>query len=129
DLAAGRRIVTVPELSAPATTFVLPLAASLDGPSPDTFLIEATLVNPTNVPAEARVTFWPKGLVRTVMIDARTTKTYYDLVYQLFGIMNSGWMRIESSQPLRAAFYFANRGRGDATLMPNAITEATRIAR
>ena len=128
DLAAGRRIVTSPELSAPTTTFVLPLAASLDGPSPHTFLIEATLENPNPVPAEVRVSFWPKGLTRTVVIPGQSTKTYYDFVYQLFGIMNSGWMRVESSQPLRAAFYFANRGRGEATLLPNAIREATAIA-
>lgn len=128
DLAAGRRIVTEPELSAPMTTFILPLAASLDGPSPHTFLVEATLANPNAVPAEVHVAFWPKGLTRTIVIPARTTKTYYDFVYQLFGIMNSGWMRVDSSQPLRGAFYFANRGRGEATLMPNAIGDATNIA-
>jgi len=128
DLAAGHRIVAAPELSAPATTFVLPLAASLDGPSPDTFLVEATLVNPNAAPAEVRVTFWPKGLTRTIIIPPRHTTTYYDLLYQLFGIMNSGWMRVESSQPLCAAFYFANRGRRDATRLPNAAADATRIA-
>lgn len=128
DLAAGRRVAAEPELSAPMTTFVLPLAASLDGPPPGTFVIEATLANPNPVPAEARVTFWPKGLTRTIVVPERTTTTYYDFVYQLFGIMNSGWMRVESSQPLRAAFYFANRGRGDATLLPNALKDATRIA-
>ncbi|HEX3579006.1 MAG TPA: hypothetical protein VHY33_10625 [Thermoanaerobaculia bacterium] len=128
DLAAGHRIITAPALSAPATTFILPLAASLDGPSPDTFVIEATLVNPNAAPAAVRVTFWPKGLTRTIVVPAHNTTAYYDFVYQLFGIMNSGWMRVESSQPLRAAFYFANRGRGDATLLPNAATEATRIA-
>jgi hypothetical protein len=128
DLAAGHRIVSTPELSDPTTTFVLPLAASLDGPSPDTFLVEATLVNPNAAAAEVRLTFWPKGLMRTVIIPPRNTKMYYDLIYQLFGIMNGGWMRVESSQPLRAAFYFANRGRRDATRLPNAITDATRIA-
>jgi len=128
DLGAGRRIVTAPEFSAPTTSFVLPLAASLDGPSPDTFLIEATLVNPNAVQGEVRATFWPKGLVRTFTIPAHGTAAYYDFVYQLFGIMNSGWMRVESSQPLRAAFYFANRGRGGATLLPNAIRAATAIA-
>jgi hypothetical protein len=128
DLAAGRRIVTAPELSAPATAFVLPLAASLDGQSPDTFVIEATLVNESDSPAAVHVTFWPKGLERTVIISPHTTKTYYDVVYQLFGILNSGWMRVESSQPLRAAFYFANRGRGDATLLPNSLTAVTAIA-
>jgi hypothetical protein len=127
DLGAGRRIVAAPELSAPATRFVLPLAASLDGPSPDTFVTEATLANPGDAPAEVRVTFWPKGLVRTVIIAPRNTKTYYDFVYQLFGILNSGWMQVDASQPLRGAFYFANRGRGDATLLPNAVNTATAI--
>jgi len=128
ELRSGTRVVSAPELSEPSTTFVLPLAASLDGPPPGTFVIEATLANPNPVPAEVRVTFWPKGLRRTIVIPPRTTTTYYDFVYQLFAIMNSGWMRVESSQPLRAAFYFANRGRGDATLMPNAAADATRIA-
>jgi hypothetical protein len=73
------------------------------------------------------VTFWPKGLVRTITIPPHATAAYYDFVFQLFGILNSGWMRVESSQPLRAAFYFVNRGRGDATLLPNA-TEGTGIA-
>jgi hypothetical protein len=127
DLRAGHRVVTMPQLSDPTTTFILPLASSVDGPSPDTFLIEATLANPNATPAEVRVTFWPKGLVRMITIPAHATAAYYDFVYQLFGIMSIGWMRVESSQPLRGAFYFANRGRGDATLLPNA-SEATAIA-
>ncbi|MBV8546029.1 MAG: hypothetical protein JO093_11440 [Acidobacteria bacterium] len=120
DLRAGRRVVTVPQLSGPIPAFILPIAASVDGPSPDTFLIEATLANPNAAPAEVRVTFWPKGVVRTIAIPAHSTAGYYDFVYQLFGIMSSGWIDVESSQPLRGAFYFVNRGRGDATLLPNA---------
>ncbi|MGA8807187.1 MAG: hypothetical protein WB973_04865 [Thermoanaerobaculia bacterium] len=127
DLRAGHRVAAVPQLSDPATTFILPIAASVDGPSPDTFLIEATLVNPSAAPAAIRVTFWPKGLVRTITIPARGTAAYYDFVYQLFGTMSSGWMRVESPQPVRGAFYFANRGRGDATLLPNANHPATHL--
>jgi hypothetical protein len=127
DLRAGHRVVMTPQLSEPRTSFLLPIAASQDGPSPDTFLIEATIVNPNAAPADVRVTFWPKGLVRTTTIPAHTTAAYYDFVYQLFGIMSSGWIHVESSQPVRGAFYFANRGRGDATLLPNA-SESTAIA-
>jgi hypothetical protein len=127
DLRAGRRVVTTPQLSAAMTSFAIPVAASLDGPSPDTFLIEATLANSGDAPAEVRVMFWPKGLVRTISIPPRTTAAYYDFVYQLFGLMNIGWIRIDSTQPLRGAFYFVNRGRADATLLPSAITEGTRI--
>jgi hypothetical protein len=127
DLRAGRRVVATPQLGEPSTTFILPMAASLDGPAPETFVIEATIANPNPAPAEVRATFWPKGLVRTMTIAPGATAAYYDLVYQLFGALDRGWMRIESSQPLRAAFYFANRGHGDATLLPNVTGAATGI--
>ena len=127
DLRAGHRVVTSPRLSEPASTFVVPLAASLDGPAPETFVIEATLVNPNPTAAEVRVTFWPKGMVRTVTIAPGATIAYYDFLYQLFGVRDRGWMRIGSSQPLQSAFYFANRGRGDAADLPNAIKPATAI--
>jgi hypothetical protein len=128
DLRAGHRVVAAPKLSEPARTFVLPLVGSLDGAAPETFVTEATMVNPNPAPAEVRVTFWPKGIVRTVTLAPGASAAYYDLVYQLFGVMDRGWMRVDSSQPLRAAFYFANRGHGDATLLPNATIAATGIA-
>lgn len=127
DLRAGRRVVATPQLSDPLTDFILPIAASLDGPAPETFVIEATMTNQNPRPAEVRVTFWPKGTFRTLTIAPGATASYYDFVHQLFGIMDSGWMRVSSSAPLRAAFYFANRGRGDATLLPNATRGATLI--
>lgn len=128
DLRAGTRVVSAPKLSEPLTTFILPIAGSLDGPAPETFVIEATLVNSGPSPAEVRMTFWPKGTVRTITIAPGVTASYYDFVYQLFGVLDRGWMQIDTAQPLRAAFYFANRGRGDATLLPNAGSAATNIA-
>jgi hypothetical protein len=139
ELRAGHRVVTSPQLSEAATSFVLPIAASLDGAAPETFVIEATLVD-QNGPAphitsmerlprtnEVRITFWPKGESRTVRIEAGDTVAYYDLVYQLFGVMESGWIQVESRLPMRAAFYFVNRGRADATRLPNVRQFATRI--
>ena len=128
DLRAGRRVVTAPQLSEAATVFILPIAASLDGPAPETFVIEATIMNPNPGPAAVRLTFWQKGAARTLTIPPGATATYYDFVYQLFGVMESGWMRVDSTQPLRAAFYFVNRGHADATRLPNVQKPATRIA-
>ena len=140
DLRAGHRVVTAPELSEPATSFVLPIAASLDGAAPETFVIEATLAD-QNGPAfsnalmdrlprtnEVRITFWPKGESRTLRLEAGDTVSFYDLVYQLLGVMESGWIQVESRLPLRAAFYFVNRGRADATRLPNVQRFATRVA-
>ncbi len=128
DLRGGRRVVQAPVLSEPASAFILPIAASLDGPSPDTYVIEATLANPNPAKAELRVTFGPKSTVRTVTIAPGATAEYYDLVYELFGVMERGWIRVDSSQPLRSAFYFVNRGHDDATLLPNVTAPATAIA-
>jgi hypothetical protein len=128
DLRAGHRVVAMPQLSEPLTTFILPIAASLDGPAPETFVIEATIANPNPTAAEVRLTFWPKGMVRTMTIAPGATIAYYDFVHQLFGVLARGWMRVDASQPLLAAFYFANRGHGDATLLPNVTGAATGIA-
>jgi hypothetical protein len=127
DLRAGQRVVATPELSEPSTAFVIPIAASLDGPSPETFVTEATLVNTSRQPAFVRATFYPKGTVRTMTIAPGATAAYYDFVHQLFNVMDLGWMRVDSTAPLRAAFYFANRGRGDATLLPDASQGATLV--
>jgi hypothetical protein len=127
DLRAGHRVVGAPTLSEPRRTFILPIAASLDGPAPETFVIEATIANPNPAPAELRATFWPKGLVRTITIAPGETAKYYDFVHQLFGVLDRGWMRVDSPLPLRAAFYFANRGHGDATLLPTITGPATGI--
>jgi hypothetical protein len=128
DLRAGRRVVLAPELSEPLTGFILPIAASLDGPAPETFVIEATLVNTSPQQAFVRAVFYPKGTVRKMTIAPGATISYYDLVHQLFDVMDMGWMRIDSTAPLRAAFYFANRGRGDATRLTNATEGGTRIS-
>lgn len=128
DLRAGRPVVAAPQLGEPLTTFILPIVASLDGPAPETFVIEATITNPNPVPVQVRLTFWPKGMVRTTTIAPGATVAYYDLVHQLFGVLDRGWMRVDASRPLRAAFYFANRGHGDATLLPNVTSAPADIA-
>jgi hypothetical protein len=127
DLRSGRRVVRQPQLSAPASSFVLPLVASLDGAAPATFVTEATITNPNSLPAEVRAVFWPKGMVRTITIPPGATVEYYDFLHQVFDTLDRGWLRLDSSQPLQAAFYFANRGGGDSTLLPNATTTATYI--
>lgn len=136
DLRAGQRVVRAPKLSEPLYSFVLPIAASIEGPAPETFVIEATLTDArsnqtasdASTPNKILVTLWPKNDSREVQLAPGATVTYYDLVHQLFGAMESGWIRIGSSHPLRAAFYFVNRGRGDATLLPNAQAVAAQIA-
>ena len=81
-------------------------------------MIEATIVNSSAQRAFVDAYFLPKREVRHFTIESGATVSYYDLVHQLFGVTDSGWMSISSTAPVRAAFYFVNRGRGDATLLP-----------
>lgn len=124
ELRAGPRVVAAPELSEALTEFIVPIATSLDGPAPETFVIEATIVNPSPQRSFVEARFLPRGDVRKFAIESGATVSYYDLVHQLFGVTGTGWMRIGSTAPVRAAFYFVNRGRGDATLLPIALRSA-----
>jgi hypothetical protein len=124
ELRSGRRVVAVPTLSEPLTSFILPIAASLDGPSPDTFLIEAVITNTSAQRSFVEARFMPRGEVRRFTLDSGATVSYYDLVHQLFGVTGTGWMDIQSTAPVRAAFYFVNRARGDATLLPMSMASA-----
>lgn len=125
DLRAGRRVVARPQLGAPATSWTLPIAASIEGPPPETFVTEATLANDGDEPADVRFTFWPSARIASATVAPRATAAWYDLVHQLYGTTGSGWMTVQSSRPLRMAFYFANRGRRDATLLPDVKRPAT----
>lgn len=127
DLRAGRRVVAHPQLGPPATSWTLPIAASIEGPPPETFVTEATLVNDGDAPADVRFTLWPSGRTASATIAPRATSSWYDLVHQLYGKTGSGWMSVEASRPLRMAFYFANRGRHDATLLPDVKGPATAL--
>ena len=44
--------------------------------------------------------------------------SWYDLVFQQFGVMETGWLEVQSSAPVRAAFAFVNRGRADVVSLP-----------
>jgi hypothetical protein len=125
DLRAGHRVVSTPHFSEPLTTFILPIATSQDGPTPETFVIEATIVNSSPQRSLVDVSFLPKKDVRHFTIEPGASVSYYDFVYQLFGITGTGWMSINSTAPIRAAFYFVNRGRGDATLLPTDMHSAS----
>ena len=91
--------------------FIVPFVASVDGPPPDSYTVEALLV--AEAPANVAITIFPSGVTRRFAIDGR--RLFRDLYYDVTGELGIGWARIESDVPLRAAFHFVNRGRSVAT--------------
>lgn len=96
---------------------VIPLVSSGDGPPPDVYTTEAVVVNRGAQAAYVRVRMFPAGHEAAFVLEAGELRTWTDFVHQLFGTMETGWLRIESDQPLGARFWFVNRGRNDAEVL------------
>jgi hypothetical protein len=115
DLAGAPAIVRDKPLPADARReMIVPFVASIDGPPPDTYTVEAIFAS--DAAAHVDMTFFPSGV--TKRIELRGTQSFVDLVYETASTMGLGWMRIRSDVPLRAAFWFVNRGTDASTPLP-----------
>jgi hypothetical protein len=116
----GFRVMHTAPAPAPRA-FNVPLVGSLDGPLTDTYVTEADFAS--DAPATVRMTLFPQRMTKTFTIAPHATTSFYDLVYQNFGVMGAGWLRVESDPPLRVAIALVNRGRNDGVAIP-LVTEA-----
>lgn len=113
-----RRIVQGAPLRSVPPQFAIPLVGSVDGLPPDTYVTEAELANDSGRPAHLRLTMMPEQRVRTLTVPAHGSVAFYDLLYQLFGVMEVRWVAVESDQPLRGGAWFVNRGRSETAPLP-----------
>jgi hypothetical protein len=102
------------DLSEPSRRFVVPLASSGDGPAPDTYTTEGALQNTTDLPASVTVRLNPSGRSAHLVLRPRERRVWNDVVYQLYGAMDVGWLEVDSDQLLRAGFFFVSRPSRDA---------------
>lgn len=118
ELRKLRHLSTKFSLSEPRLQFVVPIAASIDGPEPDTYVLEGTLQNPGASPALVDMTFFPSGRSVRVTLAPRSSTDWYDLIFQQFGVMEIGWLTVQSSAPVAGLFSFVNRGLSDVVPLP-----------
>lgn len=102
----------------PRQTFFIPLASSGDGYPPDRWATEAMIRNASSEEARVTMRFPPARKTAVIRLKPGETRTWNDLVYQLFSVLDIGWLEIESDQPLLANFWFVNRATGDADVIP-----------
>jgi hypothetical protein len=114
----GHQTVHEDQLRPMPLRFAIPLAGSVDGLPPDTYVTEAKLANDTGSPAQVRMTMMPEQTARTLTIPPHGSVSFYDLLYQLFGVMEVRWVAVESDQPLRGGIWFVNRGRNQSAPLP-----------
>lgn len=98
----------------PARDFVVPIVSSGDGPAPDTYTTEGVLQNSGDVTAHVTLRINPSGREAQVELRPGERRAWNDIVYQLFGALDVGWMEIHSDQPVLASFYFVSRPSRDA---------------
>jgi hypothetical protein len=112
------RVVHAAPSGAPRSDFIIPLAASGDGVPPNTWVNEADFANDTS--ARATVTMWlyPQMRRKTISIAPHETASYYDFVYQTYRHMDTGWVHISSTQPLRSSVWYVDRGRETVSPIP-----------
>ena len=110
----GDFVVRQFDFGEPARWFGVPLASSGDGPAPDTYTTEGALENTADTPASVMLRLNPSGRSARFELGPRERRAWNDVVYQLFGVMEVGWLEIESDQSLRARFFFVSRPSRDA---------------
>ena len=125
DLQRIGPVVRNPALRDAGAHFVVPLVASIDGVMPSRYVIEGTLA--AEKPAQVTLTFWPRGIVKTLTIDRE--RQFLDLVCEVFGVLDRGWLEVSSTEPLRASFVLASPGaRKAATSLPHSEGVASDLA-
>ncbi len=86
--------------------FAIPIVTSTDGPLTVAYTVEGALGSDDE--AHVTLTLQPAGITRRLTI--RGTRTFYDLVYECFGVMEfAAWVQVSSDKPIRAAFWLVNR--------------------
>ncbi len=116
-------------LTLPAETTrnaIVPIVASVDGPPPDNYRTEAAIENASDVPVRVGFELFPWNRIAPVVLEPGERRTWNDFVYVVFDLREQGWLRLTADGPVRARFWFVNRGRRDVVELP--FVEVTRRA-
>ena len=111
------RVVRDPRPGAEAfREFVVPIALAIDGQPGSAWLTEGVIVS--DVDASVTLTFLPGGESKTFALRAREPLILGDVVYAIASRLDTGWIRVSATSPVRAGFWFVNRGLRHAVPLP-----------
>jgi hypothetical protein len=110
-------VVRDPKPSAEAhRELIVPFAVAIDGQPGNTYLTEGVLVS--DVDTVVTLTFFPGSVSKTFALRAHEPLILRDAVYTIVSRLDAGWLRVAAPVPIRAAFWFVNRGRRHAVPLP-----------
>jgi len=114
---AETRVVRDPKPGAAALReFVVPIVLAIDGQPGNSWLTQGVVVS--EMDAAATLTFYPSGEAKTFMLRARQPLMLDDAVYAIASRLDIGWLRLTATAPVRAAFWYVNRGLAHAVPLP-----------
>jgi hypothetical protein len=103
-----RTIVKDPRASSrPHRQLIVPFAAALQGE--DGYATEAVLEAARDT--RVTLTLLPAGAAKTYAVRAGEPLILNDVAHVIAGAMTTGWLRVRSEEPVRAAFWLVNRAR------------------
>lgn len=95
---------------------IVPMALAIDGQPGNAYLTDGVLVS--EVDATATITFFPSGESETFELRARQPLVVRDVVYAIAKRLDAGWLGVSATAPVRASFWFVNRGLKHAVSLP-----------
>lgn len=96
--------------------FFVPLVAAIRGEWPAAYITRMTLLSDHG--AQAALTFEPSGRTVTLPLSAGKPQAISNLIYETFGATGIGWLRVEATEPIQAAFALTNAAHHTATPLP-----------
>jgi hypothetical protein len=110
-------VVRDPKPSAEAhRELIVPIAVAIDGQPGNAYLTEGVIVS--DVDTAVTLTFFPGGASKTFALRAREPLVLRDVVYTITSRLDAGWLRLTAPVPVRAGFWFVNRGAKHAVPLP-----------
>lgn len=95
---------------------IVPIALAIDGQPGNAWLTEGVIVSDED--ASVTLTFFPGGDAKTFVLRARQPLILGDPVYAIASRLDVGWLRLTATAPVRAGFWYVNRGLAHAVSLP-----------
>jgi len=95
---------------------IVPIVLAIDGQPGNAWVTEGVIVS--EVDAAVTMTFFPGGESKTIALRARQPLFLGDVVYAVASRLDVGWLRLTATAPVRAGFWYVNRGLAHAVSLP-----------
>jgi hypothetical protein len=96
--------------------FIVPFVTAIDGAPGDDYMTQADFLATGD--GSLSLTLQPSGKVASLPLHAHQRVALRDVVYENFGVLTSGWLRVKTTTPVHAAAWLINRGQGNHVSVP-----------